>query len=557
MAEGTRDYKRLEGMLKECEHKREKEMSKVEEKLDSTLSRVEERFDAALAELRAMMNGITHQQNELRSQASNRDHGANTGSILGNPAIAGGDNQGYGNNRYGPKLEFPRFEGEGVEDWIFKVEQIFFLEKIAEGSKIGVISLYLEGCALQWHKNFVKNKVRAPEWQEYREAMKARFGVLAYDDPMAEMKKLKQTGSFQEYLKAFEFLMDRAQLNEDQALSCFLAGLRLEVEIMVRMFNPRTLQAAYSLAKLQDALKNEFTTQGNVSGKGGVNRFSGGSMWPYSFKNNVTNVSSGNMAGSKGTSSNMVIRKPLNLTTKQLEEKRLNNQCFWCEEKFVPGHKCKNRQLYLITVQDGENESEEDINEVLGGSAHQDQVLPISDPYLSLHALEGTFNFRTMRIRGSVGKRMLCVLIDTGSTHNFINSAMASKLGCVMEAIPELKVSAANGEELRCSAVCKGFTWCMQGQTFVADVLALPLGNYNLVLGIQWLVELEDIMWNFKELQMRFKWRDKDYRLQGSRDKTCSMFNVSSEKMDKMLSKQSHNSRLQCFELQVICCEEQ
>ena len=337
MAEGTRDYKRLEGMLKECEQKREKEMSKVEEKLDSTLSRVEERFDAALAELRAMMNGITHQQNELRSQASNRDHGANTGSILGNPVIAGGDNQGYGNNRYGPKLEFPRFEGEGVEDWIFKVEQIFSLEKIAEGSKIGVISLYLEGCALQWHKNFVKNKVRAPEWREYREAMKARFGVLAYDDPMAEMKKLKQTGSFQEYLKAFEFLMDRAQLNEDQALSCFLAGLRLEVEIMVRMFNPRTLQGAYSLAKLQDALKNEFTTQGNVSGKGGVNRFSGGSMGPSSFKNHVTNVSSGNMAGSKGTSSSMVTRKPLNLTTKQLEEKKLNNQCFGVKRSLYRG----------------------------------------------------------------------------------------------------------------------------------------------------------------------------------------------------------------------------
>ena len=86
--------------------------------------------------------------------------------------------------------------------------------------------------------------------------------------------------------------MDRAQLNEDQALSCFLAGLRLEVEIMVRMFNPRTLQAAYSLAKLQDALKNEFTVQGNVSSKGGVNRFNGGSIGPSSFKNNGANLKS-------------------------------------------------------------------------------------------------------------------------------------------------------------------------------------------------------------------------------------------------------------------------
>ena len=29
----------------------------------------------------------------------------------------------------------------------------------------------------------------------------------------------------------------------------------------------------------------------------------------------------------------------------------------------------------------------------------------------------------------------------------------------------------------------------MQGQTFKADVLALPLDNYDLVLGVQWLIE--------------------------------------------------------------------
>ena len=73
-----------------------------------------------------------------------------------------------------------------------------------------------------------------------------------------------------------------------------------------------------------------------------------------------------------------------------------------------------------------------------------------------------------------------------------------------MEKVVELKVSTANGEELKCDAICKGFTWIMQGQSFVADVLALPLGNYDLVLDIQWLVELENIVWNFKDLQMRF-----------------------------------------------------
>ena len=69
---------------------------------------------------------------------------------------------------------------------------------------------------------------------------------------------------------------------------------------------------------------------------------------------------------------------------------------------------------------------------------------------LSLHALEGTFNYQTIRLRRPVGNKRLCILIDLGSTHNFIDVEIITKLGCVMEPITELKVMVANGNELRC-----------------------------------------------------------------------------------------------------------
>ena len=65
-----------------------------------------------------------------------------------------------------------------------------------------------------------------------------------------EIKRLRQTGPLQNYVRAFEMLLDRAHLGEEQALNCFLARLEYELEIMVRMFNFRTLQAVYFLAKL-------------------------------------------------------------------------------------------------------------------------------------------------------------------------------------------------------------------------------------------------------------------------------------------------------------------
>ena len=115
------------------------------------------------------------------------------------------------------------------------------LEKILEHFKIPVVALHLEGSALCWHRNFLKLKGRITRWEEYVGALRGRFGSLTYDDSMADLKKLKQIRSLQDYLKSFDMLLDKAQLGKDQALSCFLAGLKPEMELMVRMFNPRSL----------------------------------------------------------------------------------------------------------------------------------------------------------------------------------------------------------------------------------------------------------------------------------------------------------------------------
>ena len=93
----------------------------------------------------------------------------------------------------------------------------------------------------------------------------------------ATIKKLRQTGPLQDYVKAFDMLLNMAHLREEEALSCFLTGLEYELEIMVRMFNLRTLQAAYSLAKLQDFLKNDSAITGTMSGKGFSNKINEGS----------------------------------------------------------------------------------------------------------------------------------------------------------------------------------------------------------------------------------------------------------------------------------------
>ena len=84
----------------------------------------------------------------------------------------------------------------------------------------------------------------------------------------------------------------------------------------------------------------------------------------------------------------------------------------------------------------------------------------------------------------------------------------------------------------------------------MTDVLSLPLDSYELVLSIQWLVELWDIRWNFKELQMKFMIGTSESVLRGNLNKN-PILTFSSDRMEKVIAKQDQLALLQCFELEV------
>lgn len=75
-------------------------------------------------------------------------------------------------------------------------------------------------------------------------ALNIRFGDKLDSDPMAEPMNIKRTGSVQAYLDKFDGILNRAQLLEEYTVSCFLSGLKEEIQYPVRMFAPRNLQQA-------------------------------------------------------------------------------------------------------------------------------------------------------------------------------------------------------------------------------------------------------------------------------------------------------------------------
>ncbi|KAK8942858.1 hypothetical protein KSP39_PZI008722 [Platanthera zijinensis] len=201
-----------------------------------------------------------------------------------------------------------------------------------------------------------------------------------------------------------------------------------------------------------------------------------------------------------------------------MDEKRSQGLCFWCDRKFTPGHKCPNRrQSYAIEVVDDDDEggqtdgsAELDIPQE---EVQDDQLLP----HLSVHALTGLPHFYTIRVTASYEGQPISVLIDSGSTHNFLDSTAAARLQCPLTPISSFQVAVADGQTIASAHKVRDFHWRMQGVTFTSDMLILPLGGCEVVLGIQWLVTLGVIQWDFSNLKMEFTSQGKKISLRGSK----------------------------------------
>ena len=76
------------------------------------------------------------------------------------------------------------------------------------------------------------------------------------------------------------------------------------------------------------------------------------------------------------------------------------------------------------------------------------------NPTISCNALEEMTTAQTIKIEGHIKKKKVRVLIDSGSTHNFIDCKIAKELNCFLYLAPERQVMVASGGTINCSGKC-------------------------------------------------------------------------------------------------------
>jgi len=120
---------------------------------------------------------------------------------------------------------------------------------------------------------------------------------------------------------------------------------------------------------------------------------------------------------------------------------------------------------------------------------HTNEELPSIEPLpeISFHAMARTNHPQTLRMTGKIRNKEVTVLIDGGSTHNFINWLIVNKLMLPIVCDRSFQVMVGNCEKIECPRRCLNLALIIQDHTIVADFYILLAIACQVVLGIQWL----------------------------------------------------------------------
>ena len=92
-------------------------------------------------------------------------------------------------------------------------------------------------------------------------------------------------------------------------------------------------------------------------------------------------------------------------------------------------------------------------------------------------APSGTPTSGTIRVMGRIKHKSLVILIDSSSTHNFVDTSLFSQLHILVDTSQILEEKVANGEMLRTQGLCEAVFLCLQGHQFMVQLHVLPMGG--------------------------------------------------------------------------------
>jgi Retroviral aspartyl protease len=250
--------------------------------------------------------------------------------------------------------------------------------------------------------------------------------------------------------------LENRQFTETDFIDAFTGGLKPEIKSFVKVFRPQTLEDAYDHA---------LNLEGAVESQMRKIKFN---SKPYPV--NVTTKPQNQPSLSKNT---------------LMDQRRLLGLCFKCGEKYYPGHQCRVKVQILLGQED--TLLEEACDQQVIHQSDTDQDAPIEEAIVSMHVTHPSPSMQSMRFRGKVGTHCIYALLDSGSTHSFIDPSVLQGQNFQISVTKPLVVMVANGERMVTDTHCSSLTFSLQGHEFKGDLRLLQIKGYDVILGLDWL----------------------------------------------------------------------
>ncbi|MCH87636.1 hypothetical protein A2U01_0008513 [Trifolium medium] len=400
-------------------------------------------------------------------------------------------------------------------DWIFKAEQFFDYYATPDCDRLIIASVHLDHDVVPWYQMIQKTNPFL-SWSALTRALELDFGPSAYDCPRATLFKLQQSGSVNEYYMQFTSLVNRVDgLSVDAILDCFISGLQEEISRDVKAMEPRNLSKAVALAKLFEE-KYAAIPKNKPSSLSARNYNQNSSFTTKNQSNTQKNDNNTkpNLPPLLPTPSvkpfnnrNQNIKK---ISPAEIQLRREKNLCYFCDEKFSPAHKCPNRQFMLLQL---ETEDESQLDTPV--PAAEEVILEEDTHHLSLNAMRGSNGVGTIRFTGQIGSIQVKILVDGGSSDNFIQPRIAQVLKLPIEPAPNLRVLVGNGQMLSAEGLIQQLPLHIQGQEVKVPVYLLQISGADVILGSTWLATLGPHVADYAALTLKFFQNGQFITLQG------------------------------------------
>jgi hypothetical protein len=418
-----------------------------------------------------------------------------------------------------PHSEFPRFDGENPKLWKKACEKYFRIYSVSSEFWVEHATLHFTGNAALWFQS-AEDKMGVVNWVQLCDIINTRFDRGQYQLLYRQAFKLKQTSSVSDYIERFDNLMHhmlayKPDLDPTFFTTRFIDGLLSDIRAAVLIQQPTSLETAVSLALLQEEINEDCELPHSFSKQASSLRvnykaptLSSTSTQARPRTQQVTEDKRSNDTGKAMTSAQKFAALKA--------YRRAMNLCFKCGEKnWNQQHKCASTvQLHIV----------EELMEMLDGSESSDSFTTAADAEagtdaefnaISSQAYTGTENSTCFRLKGTIQWQTVVMLIDSGSSGNFISSDFATQLQGVQKMVKPIRVKVANGETIKGTDILPACNWACQGAVFQTDMKVIPLQCYDVILGIEWLKAQSPMHVDWQEKWIKINQDNKKQKLFG------------------------------------------